>query len=122
MVGFGASCVLEDDSGTDSDDEGMRIDDCRATLEVLGRNDVSPDGTIQRWEYYTRKEGHFLLREGIIFVGGQLSDLYVESGSEEEPVEHTSEIDESETATSGGGEDFIDSEGDSSDLSGAESA
>lgn len=78
-------------------DQGIRIHDCTGALEVLGRNDVFPDGTIRRWQYYTRKEGRFLLQEGIVFDYGRISTSYIESDTEEESAEQAVDSDESET-------------------------
>lgn len=117
VVGFAGSCpFFEDELEPESEEyyHGVRVSDWRAALEALGRDDVFPDGTIQRWEYYARKENRILLREGIIFDGGRLSKLYVESDSEEESVEHTLDIqDESDTGTDSDSEADSNSEGDS---------
>ena len=101
------------------DDRVIRINDCTGALEVLSRNDVFPDGTIERWQpqYYTRKEGRFLLQEGIIFDDGLLSELYIESDSEGEAAKYTLDSEESEeneeSETDTDGEADSDGEGDS---------
>lgn len=96
FVGFGGSGFFDNEKSLE-EKRHINFYDCNQVLSVLIGSRVFPDRALQRWQYYTRKNGHFLLEKGIAFDDGHSSDLFIESGSDtEESDENTSGSDDSE--------------------------
>ena len=96
FVGFGGARPFDAASKSANDIQHLKLSDCNENLDSLIRSRVFPDRAIRKWQYYARKDGHFLLEEGIVFDDGELSDRFIESGSDsEEDDEDISGIDDS---------------------------
>lgn len=105
FVGFVGARPFSNVPPSLAEEHCIKLNDCNQTLDILIRSKVSLDGTIRKWQYYARKDGHFLLDEGIIFDRGALSGNFVESGSDsEESEEDVSGEDDSEDDSDSGGD------------------
>lgn len=94
FVGFGDIRFFDPESKTLEKVEHIKLNDCDQTLDALSRSRLFPERAIEKWQYYSRKHGHFLLDEGIIFDDGELEDGFVES--ESDPEESDEDISGSE--------------------------
>lgn len=105
FVGFGGARPFDTVSRTTQKVEHIKRNDFNQTFDVLSMSRVFPDGTIEKWQYYARKDGHFLLEKGIIFDGGALSSNFVDSESDsEEGDEDSSGDDDSQDDSEDDGE------------------